>query len=253
MAASSQPSSSPPAPADSLVVNSDEMRILMQHRKELDESLAQLEAQIFHDEGSYIKETPCGNVIRGFETFHDSKLNAEQPKKSRMEVIEERIFSKSSFLFWQRSRDRAAKEEAKKHEREQHHAMLANRGMYVGGGSGGGGGGGANGAAEGVGHVQPLGYGSYGSAVHGSSGGNVHGGSAAPSAVNHGSGSHKHKKRHPDGHSHGHKKKKKKRSSTALGSGSGSYAGGGSQGGGGDGTGGANSGSSVAANRYDSV
>lgn len=37
---------------------------------------------------------------------HRSKLNAEQPKKSRMEVIEERIFSKSSFLFWQRSRDR---------------------------------------------------------------------------------------------------------------------------------------------------
>ncbi|CAN0500700.1 unnamed protein product, partial [Ectocarpus sp. 8 AP-2014] len=30
-----------------------------------------MEAQIFHDEGSYIKETPCGNVIRGFETFHD--------------------------------------------------------------------------------------------------------------------------------------------------------------------------------------
>lgn len=39
--------------------------------RELDESLAQMEAQIFHDEGSYIKETPCGNVIRGFESFHD--------------------------------------------------------------------------------------------------------------------------------------------------------------------------------------
>ncbi|CAB1119949.1 unnamed protein product [Ectocarpus sp. CCAP 1310/34] len=229
MAASSQPSSSPPPTADSLVVNSDEMRILMQHRKELDESLAQLEAQIFHDEGSYIKETPCGNVIRGFENFHDSKLNAEQPKKSRMEVIEERIFSKSSFLFWQRSRDRAAKEEAKKHEREQHHAMLANRGMLMGGGSGGGGGGGANGAAEGVGHVQPLGYGSYGMyfcsfTVH------------FRVLVFDGS-----------------IKQKKKRSSTALGSGSGSFAGGGSQGGGGDGTGGGNSGSSVAANRYNNV
>lgn len=35
-----------------------------------------------------------------------SKLNVEQPKKSRQEVIEERIFSKSSFLFWQRSRER---------------------------------------------------------------------------------------------------------------------------------------------------
>jgi len=39
--------------------------------RELDESLAQMEAQIFHDEGSYIKETPCGNVIRGFDAFHD--------------------------------------------------------------------------------------------------------------------------------------------------------------------------------------
>lgn len=39
--------------------------------RELDESLAQMEVQIFHDEGSYIKETPCGNVIRGFESFHD--------------------------------------------------------------------------------------------------------------------------------------------------------------------------------------
>lgn len=52
--------------------------------------------------------------------------------------------------------DRAAREEVKKREREQHQAMLANRVMYMGGG------GGANGAAEGVGHVQPLGYGAYG-------------------------------------------------------------------------------------------
>lgn len=43
----------------------------MTHR-ELDESLAQMEAQILHEEGSYIKETPCGNVIRGFDSFHDT-------------------------------------------------------------------------------------------------------------------------------------------------------------------------------------
>eukprot|EP00903_Cladosiphon_okamuranus_P008726 g8358.t1 len=246
MGVSSQPSSSPPPTADSLVVNSDEMRILLQHRKELDESLAQMEAQIFHDEGSYIKETPCGNVIRGFESFHDSKLNAEQPKKSRMEVIEERIFSKSSFLFWRRSRDRAAREEAKKREREQHQAMLANRAMYMGGG------GGSNGAAEGAGHVQPLGYGSYGSA-HAAGSSNVQGGSAAPAGSHHGaSGSHKshsHKKRHPDGHGHGHKKKKKKRSSTNPGSGP--YLGGGNSQGGGDGGGGG--GSSAPTNRYDGI
>lgn len=53
---------------------------------------------------------------------------------------------------------RAAKEDAKKREREQHQAMMANRGMFMGVGSGSG----ANGAAEGVGHVQPLGYGAYG-------------------------------------------------------------------------------------------
>lgn len=47
---------------------------------------------------------------------------------------------------------RAAKEEAKK--REQQQAMIASRGMYMGAG--------ANGAATGVGHVQPLGYGAYG-------------------------------------------------------------------------------------------
>lgn len=51
--------------------------------RELDESLAQMEAQIFHDEGSYIKETPCGNVIRGFEAFHDRcvpcALSSAQP------------------------------------------------------------------------------------------------------------------------------------------------------------------------------
>lgn len=50
---------------------------------------------------------------------------------------------------------RAAKE-AKKREREQHQAMIANRAMYMGGASG------ANGATETVGHAQPLGYGSYG-------------------------------------------------------------------------------------------
>ncbi|CAM9247378.1 unnamed protein product [Pylaiella littoralis] len=252
MGASSQPSSSPPPTADSLVVNSDEMRILIQHRKELDESLAQMEAQIFHDEGSYIKETPCGNVIRGFDAFHDSKLNVEQPKKSRTEVIEERIFSKSSYLFWQRSRDRAAREEAKKREREQHQAMIANRVMYMGGASG------ANGAAEAVGHVQPLGFGSFGekrgSSAH--AGGNLHGGSAASSGGHSGSasGSHKtaHKKRHPDGHSHSHKKKKKKRTSTNLASGSGTYLGGSGGGGDGNGGGGASGSSAPVNNRYDS-
>lgn len=38
---------------------------------------------------------------------------------------------------------------------------MANRAMYMGGG------GGANGAADGVGHVQPLGYGSYGESTEG--------------------------------------------------------------------------------------
>lgn len=51
-------------------------KTLLEHRydaaiRELDDALAQVEAQIFHEEGSYIKETPCGNVIRGFESFHD--------------------------------------------------------------------------------------------------------------------------------------------------------------------------------------
>lgn len=47
---------------------------------------------------------------------------------------------------------RAAKEEGKK--REQQQAMIANRGLYMGGN--------VNGAAAGVGHVKPLGYGTYG-------------------------------------------------------------------------------------------
>ncbi|CAM9962440.1 unnamed protein product [Laminaria digitata] len=195
-----------------------------------------MEAQIFHDEESYIRETPCGNVIRGFESFHDSKLNVEQPKKPRMEVIEERIFSKSSFLFWQRSRERAAKDDAKK--REQQQAMIANRGVYPGTGA-------ANGTAEGVGHVQPLGYGTYGSPMH------MHAPTAIPAASHHGS-SHKshHKKRHPDGHSHSHKKKKKKRSSAPSNLNSG-YSGGGSQGGEGNGAG--SSGSSMPANGFDAI
>lgn len=46
--------------------------------RELDDSLAQMETQIFHDEGSYIKETPCGNVIRGFDAFHDRCVHIER-------------------------------------------------------------------------------------------------------------------------------------------------------------------------------
>ncbi|CAN0115908.1 unnamed protein product [Ascophyllum nodosum] len=230
----------PPVPlstGDNMVVNSDEMRTLLQHRRELDESLAQLEAQIFHEEGAYIRETPCGNVIRGFECFHDSKLNNEQPKKSRMEVIEERIFSKSSYIFWQKSRERAAKEDAKK--RDQQQAMIANRGMYMGGN--------LNGSAAGVGHIQPLSYGTHGSSMHG---GAVRPAPAAlPAPSHHGNISHKsHKKRHPDGHSHSHKKKKKKRSSTPSSLNAG-YGGGNSQGG--DGSGGGSSGSSMPVNRFD--
>lgn len=225
-----------------MVVNSDEMRVLLQHRKELDESLAQMEAQIFHDEESYIRETPCGNVIRGFESFHDSKLNVEQPKKPRMEVIEERIFSKSSFLFWQRSRERAAKDDAKK--REQQQAMIANRGIYPGAAA-------TNGTAEGVGHAQPLGYGTYGAPLH------MHAATAVPAPNHHGNSgnsgsSHKshHKKRHPDGHSHSHKKKKKKRSSAPSNLNSG-YGGGGSQGGEGNGAG--SSGTSMPANGFEAI
>lgn len=48
---------------------------------------------------------------------------------------------------------RAAKDDAKK--REQQQAMIANRGIYPGTAA-------ANGTAEGVGHAQPLGYGTYG-------------------------------------------------------------------------------------------
>ena len=58
--------------------------------RELDESLAQMEAQIFHDEGSYIKETPCGNVIRGFESFHDRcvpRASAVSPRRVGLWLI----------------------------------------------------------------------------------------------------------------------------------------------------------------------
>ena len=66
-------------------------------RSEIDESLASVESRIFQLEESYFNDTPQGNLMKGFDSYLDTKPTQEK-KRGRMDP-EYRWFSYSSWTF----------------------------------------------------------------------------------------------------------------------------------------------------------
>mmetsp|Transcript_11410 Transcript_11410/g.11435 ORF Transcript_11410/g.11435 Transcript_11410/m.11435 type:complete len:140 (+) Transcript_11410:168-587(+) len=72
-----------------------EIHGLLEHQKQLKDWLVEVEQRIFELEGSYLEETPNGNIVRGWDI--DSKPT---PMRPRQIEGQERIFSCSSYQVW---------------------------------------------------------------------------------------------------------------------------------------------------------
>ncbi|CAM9855944.1 unnamed protein product [Chrysoparadoxa australica] len=92
------------------------MKVLLENKRDLEESLNSIERDIFEAETDYVIDTPHGNVIRGWEGFLDSKPSL--PVKRKVET-KERIFSHSSHTFW-RHYIKAHKEQQHQHHHYHH-------------------------------------------------------------------------------------------------------------------------------------
>ncbi|KAI9004715.1 histone acetyltransferase subunit NuA4-domain-containing protein [Gaertneriomyces semiglobifer] len=69
---------------------------LMARKKAVDKSLMDLERNIYQYEGSYLEETPHGNIIKGFENYLANKATGS--RRSRLNE-DDRLFSRSSVTY----------------------------------------------------------------------------------------------------------------------------------------------------------
>lgn len=74
-----------------------ELHGLLEHQKQLKDWLRDVQQRIFELEGTYLDETPNGNVVRGWDI--DSKIT-----RPRQIEGQERIFSCSSYKNWLESK-----------------------------------------------------------------------------------------------------------------------------------------------------
>ena len=78
---------------------SEEMMALMKSRNQVKENAAQVEKRLFEMEDAYLKETPFGNVIRGFEVEGGTRSRGERGREINDE--KERLFSASSWKVYE--------------------------------------------------------------------------------------------------------------------------------------------------------
>jgi chromatin modification-related protein EAF6 len=68
----------------------------MQRKEQVDNTLANLEVQIFHFEGSYLEDTQAnGNILKGFDGY---LVNRSMERKRQIKETD-RIFSNSSLTY----------------------------------------------------------------------------------------------------------------------------------------------------------
>ena len=74
----------------------DTLSLLLEHQRELRDTLQQCETLIYEKETEDLDATDYGNIVRGWDGYIDSKLRREPaPKRSKVSDAE-RIFSLSS-------------------------------------------------------------------------------------------------------------------------------------------------------------
>lgn len=82
---------------------SEEMASLLKNQKQIKEWQAQLRTRLYEMEDAYLRETPFGNVVRGFEVEGGTRSRGDRGREINDE--KERLFSGSS---WQVFEERMA-------------------------------------------------------------------------------------------------------------------------------------------------
>ena len=78
---------------------SEEMVTLLKNQKQIKEWQAAVKSRLFDMEDAYLRETPFGNVIRGFEVEGGTRSRGERGREINDE--KERLFSGSSWVVWE--------------------------------------------------------------------------------------------------------------------------------------------------------
>ena len=78
---------------------SEEMMSLLKSRSQVKDWTAQVEKRLYEMEDAYLKETPFGNVIRGFEVEGGTRSRGERGREINDE--KERLFSASSWKVYE--------------------------------------------------------------------------------------------------------------------------------------------------------
>jgi hypothetical protein len=85
---------------DSKESHSDEMNELLDHQKQIQSWMRDVEDRIVKLETSYLEDTPMGNLVRGWE---QSKIYSSRTRKV---TDKERLFSSSSYRVWLENKNR---------------------------------------------------------------------------------------------------------------------------------------------------
>ena len=87
------------APSKGVSGLSEEMQNLLEQQQQIEEWLRDAEQRIYELEGTYLEETPLGNIVRGWE------VDCKPLTSTRGGIDEkERIFSNSSYQVWVENR-----------------------------------------------------------------------------------------------------------------------------------------------------
>jgi hypothetical protein len=78
---------------------SEEMIALLKSRNQVKDWSSQVEKRLYEMEDAYLKETPFGNVIRGFEVEGGTRSRGERGREINDE--KERLFSASSWKVYE--------------------------------------------------------------------------------------------------------------------------------------------------------
>ncbi|KAI9277447.1 histone acetyltransferase subunit NuA4-domain-containing protein [Sporodiniella umbellata] len=90
-----------------------ELKAILNRKKQIDANLVNLEHSIYKFEGSYLEDTQNnGNIIRGFDGYLNTRTDRRKPKFTELD----RLFSLSSSTYQKALTQKAEEEESSQDE-----------------------------------------------------------------------------------------------------------------------------------------
>ena len=87
---------------------SEDLAVLLKHQKQIKEWQGKVEKRISTIEDLYLKETPLGNLVRGFD--QDAMIASRRNRENKEADEKEKLFSGSSYTVWlERNKDKIEK------------------------------------------------------------------------------------------------------------------------------------------------